>query len=562
MKFLATIVVLLTSVAALAQAPAQYDILIRNGHVVDGAGNPWTAADVGIVGDKIVFLGRAPQDAQARRTIDASGLVVAPGFIDMLGQSEMALLIDKRGFSKITQGVTTEITGEGGSIAPQNQKTIAPAKDFLEHYHINIDWTDLDGYFRRLQQQGSALNLGTYIGAAQLREYVIGDEDRAPTAAELQQMQQLLDTAMRQGALGVSSALIYAPGNYAKTDELIALAKVASRYGGVYASHMRNEGDMEPQALAEAFRIGREANLPVEIFHLKVSGKQNWGKMKDVVAAIEAARREGLDVTADQYPYQAGATSLGATIPPKYHNGGTEAFLGRLKDPATRKQIRADLENTAPAAFENFWHGAGPGGILVAGVLNPSLKQYEGKYISQIAQMQNKDPLDALMDLVIADHDNTGAIYFIIGEEDMKLALRQPWLSVGTDHSETAPDGPLSEGKAHPRGYGSFPRILGKYVREQHVLTLEDAIRKFTSLPAMREKLVNRGLVKEGYFADLTLFDPNTVNDVATFENPAQQSVGIEFVLVNGVVDLEHGKPTGQLGGRPLRGPGYQGGAQ
>ncbi|HEU5452123.1 MAG TPA: D-aminoacylase [Terriglobales bacterium] len=558
MKTLAAVVLLLCSWVALAQSPASYDILIRNGHVIDGTGNPWVAADVGIAGGKVVFVGRAPANATAKRTIDAAGMIVAPGFIDMLGQSEAALLIDKRGFSKITQGITTEITGEGGSIAPQNDKTIAPQKDYLQHYRLNIDWTDLDGYFRRLQQQGSALNLGTYIGAAQLREYVIGDEDRAPTAAELQQMQQLMETGMKQGAMGVSSALIYAPGNYAKTDELIALAKVASRYGGIYASHMRNEGDMEPQALDEAFRIGREANIPVEIFHLKVSGRQNWGKMKDVVSAIESARREGVDVTADQYPYLAGATSLGATIPPKYHNGGTEAFLARLKDPATRKQIRTDLESTAPVAFENFWHGAGPQGILVAGVLSPQLKQYEGKYISQIAQMQNKDPLDALMDLVIADHDNVAAIYFIIGEDDMKLAMKQPWVSVGTDHSAVAPDGPLSEGKAHPRGYGSFPRILGKYVREQHVLTLEDAIRKFTSLPAQREKLHDRGEVKPGYFADITIFDPQKVDDVATYENPAQQSVGIEYVLVNGVVELEHGKLTGQLGGRPLRGPGYQ----
>lgn len=558
MKTLAAVVLLLCSWVALAQPPASYDILIRNGHVIDGTGNPWIAADVGIVGDKVVFVGHAPAGAGAKRTIDAAGLIVAPGFIDMLGQSEAALLIDKRGFSKVTQGVTTEITGEGGSIAPQNDKTIAPQKDYLAHYHLNIDWTDLDGYFRRLQRQGSALNLGTYIGAAQLREYVIGDEDRAPTAAELQQMQQLMETGMKQGAMGVSSALIYAPGNYAKTDELIALAKVAARYGGVYASHMRNEGDMEPQALDEAFRIGREAGIPVEIFHLKVSGRQNWGKMKDVVAAIDNARHSGIDVTADQYPYLAGATSLGATIPPKYHNGGTEAFIGRLKDPATRKQIRADLESTAPVAFENFWHGAGPQGILVAGVLSPQLKQYEGKYISQIAQMQNKDPLDALMDLVIADHDNVGAIYFIIGEDDMKLAIKQPWVSVGTDHSEVAPDGPLSEGKAHPRGYGSFPRILGKYVREQHVLTMEEAIRKFTSLPAQREKLHDRGQVKPGYFADITIFDPQKVDDLATFENPAQQSVGIEYVLVNGVVELEQGKLTGQVGGRPLRGPGYQ----
>jgi dihydroorotase/N-acyl-D-amino-acid deacylase len=514
-------------------------------------------ADVGVVGDKVVLIGRAPQDATAKRTIDASGLVVAPGFIDMLGQSEMNLLIDKQAFSKLTQGVTTEITGEGGSIAPQNQTTIAEMRDMLEHFKLKVDWTDLDGYFRRLEKQGSGVNIGTYVGAAQVRQTVLGNADRPPRADELARMKQLVDAAMRQGALGVSSALIYAPGSYAKTDELIEVAKVAAQHGGIYASHIRNESEEEMNALEEAFRIGREAHLPVEIFHLKVSGKQNWGAMPKVIAAIEKARASGVDVTADQYPYTASATSLSATIPPKFHEGGVDAFLARLKDPAQRANAKQEL--IQPSSGEQWLRGTGgPEGILVISVLNPELKKYEGKTLAEIARMQKKDPLDALIDLVIADRDNAGAVYFGMSEPEVRLAMQQPWVSVGSDYGAVNPTGPLGESKSHPRAYGSFARILGKYVREEHVLRLEDAIRKFTSLAAQKVKLQQRGLLRPGYFADITIFDPEKVADVATFEDPNRPSVGIEYVLVNGVVSLEHGKLTGHLGGRPLRGPGYQ----
>jgi len=387
---------------------------------------------------------------------------------------------------------------------------------------------------------------------------IIGTANRAPTSAELKDMEIAVDDAMSDGAMGVSTSLIYAPGNYATTEELIALAKVASAKGGVYASHMRSEGDAEFDALNEAFRIGREANIPVQVFHLKVAGKQNWGNMPKVIAAIEAARASGLDVTANQYPYVAGGTSLGASVPPKYHDGGTDAFVTRLKNPATRAQIRADLQSKG-AGFENLWLSAGGTGegILVASVLNPDLKQYEGKTVAQVAQMQNKDPLDAAIDLVIADRDNVGAVYFMMSEDEVKLAMRQPWVSVGTDYGEVSPTGPLSEGKAHPRAYGSFARILGKYVRDEHVLTLEDAIRKFSSLPAQQVKLQNRGLLRPDYFADITIFDPAKVKDVATFEDPNRMSVGFEYVFVNGVLALEHDKVTGQMGGRPLRAPGY-----
>lgn len=535
----------------------QYDVLVRNGRVVDGSGNPWTYGDVGIIGDRVAFVGHAGQGVTAKRTIDATGFIVAPGFIDMLGQSEFNLLVDKQAVSKLTQGITTEITGEGGSIAPTNDSINAESADVLEHFHITVDWRSLEEYFQRLTRQGIGINLGTYVGAAQVRRLVVGSNDRPPTPEELKDMEVAVDDAMSDGAIGVSSALIYAPGSYAKTEELIALAKAAAARGGVYASHMRNEGDSETQAMDEAFRIGREANIPVQIFHLKVSGRQNWGKMPQVVDAIEQARASGIDVTANQYPYTASATSMGAIIPPKYHEGGADAFVARLKDPATRAQIRKELEGTS-GSFENMWRGTGgPGGVMVVSVLNPALRKFEGKTIAQIAQMENKDPLDAALDLIVADRDNVGAVYFSMSEEDVKLAMRQPWVSVGTDYGEVSPTGPLGESKSHPRAYGSFARILGKYVREEHNLRLEDAIRKFTSLPAQQVKLENRGLLRPGYFADITIFDPAKVKDIATFEDPNRTSVGFEYVFVNGVLALEHDKVTGQMGGRPLRGPGY-----
>jgi N-acyl-D-amino-acid deacylase len=535
----------------------QYDVLIRNGRVVDGSGNPWTYADVAVIGDRIAFVGHASPLVTAKRTIDAKGLIVAPGFIDMLGQSEFNLLVDKQAVSKLTQGVTTEITGEGESIAPTNEKLNAEHADLFQHYQVTGDWRSLAEYFQRLTRQGSGINLGTYVGAAQIRRIVIGSADRAPTPAELKDMEIAVDDAMSDGAMGVSSALIYAPGSYAQTDELIALAKAAAAKGGVYASHIRNEGDSEGDALNEAFRIGREANIPVQIFHLKVSGQQNWGKMPVVIEAIEQARASGIDVTANQYPYTASATSLGAIIPPKYHEGGTDAFVARLQDPATRAQIRKELEG-ASGSFENMWRGTGgPSSVMVVSVLNPEYRKFEGKTVAEIGAMEKKDPLDAAFDLIIADRDNVGAVYFSMSEDDVMLAMRQPWVSVGTDYGEVSPTGPLGESKSHPRAYGSFARILGKYVREEHILRLEDAIRKFTSLPAQQVKLENRGLLLPGYFADITIFDPEKVKDVATFADPNRTSVGFERVFVNGVLALEHDKVTGQMGGRPLRGPGY-----
>ena len=535
----------------------QYDMLIRNGKIVDGSGNPWFYGDLGIIGDRIAFVGHAAPEVKAKRTVDASGLIVAPGFIDMLGQSEENLLIDKRAISKLTQGITTEITGEGESVAPFVKFDLAERKDYFEHFHLTVDWDSLDQYFNRLAKQHAAINLATYVGAGQVRKKVLGMVNRAPTADELKDMEEFVGDAMLDGAMGISTALIYAPSNYAQTDELIALAKVASKYGGIYATHMRNEGDEEMLALDEAFRISREASIPVEIFHLKVSGKQNWGKMQQVISKIEDARAHGIDVTADQYPYVASATSLGALIPPKYHEGGSNALVARLKDPKTKEAIRQELESGK--GYENMWRGVGgPEGVMLVSTIVPELKQYEGRTVADVARMQRKGPFDTVCDLLIQSKDGIVAAYFSMQENDVRLAMQQPWLSVGTDYGAVAPDGLLGESKSHPRAYGSFTRILGKYVREEHLLRLEDAIRKFTCLPAQRVRLDHRGLLREDYFADITIFDPAKVLDVGTFESPNRPSVGIEYVFVNGTLALEHEKATGQYGGRPLRGPAYQ----
>jgi N-acyl-D-amino-acid deacylase len=542
--------------AADSSAPGTYDIIIRHGHVVDGAGNPWYAADVAIQGERIAAIGNLG-DRQAKREIDAKGQIVSPGFIDMLGQSESALLLDNRSLSKLSQGITSEITGEGGSIAPQNEKTLAPLKPFLDQFKFTVDWTTLDGYFRRLEKQGTPINIGTYVGSAQVRQAVIGDDDRAPTTAELTQMESLVEQAMKDGALGVSSALIYPPNIYAKTDELIALAKVAAKYGGLYATHMRSEGASETEALAEAIRIGREANLPVEVFHLKVSGKARWGNMKIVVATIEAARDSGLDIAASMYPYPAGGTALASALPPWAADGGVQKLLARLEDPEVRARIKKELAGDHPD-WENLYYDCGGArGVLLASVGKPELKQFEGKTVEDVAKAWKKSPEDALMDFVIADSAQTGALYFMASEEDIKTGLEQRWTSIGLDANEMSLDGPIFEAHTHPRAFGSMPRFLGHYVRDEQLMPLEAAIRKITSWPAQREHLENRGLLKPGYFADVTIFDPTTIIDRATFVSPAQLSEGIAYTIVNGQIEYDHGKLTGATAGKVLRGRGW-----
>jgi len=529
-----------------------YDVIIRNGRIIDGSGNPWVSGDLAIRGDRIAAIGRL-SGARGKREIDASGLVISPGFIDMLGQSEYALLIDNRSLSKLSQGITTEITGEGGSVAPQDAQTISQIQPVMDQYHLKIDWESLSDYFAKLEKIGTPINIGTYVGAAQVREAVIGDVDRPPTADELQKMKSLVSDAMQQGAFGLSTSLIYPPGHYAKTEELIELAKVASQYGGIYASHMRSEGQSEVPAVEEALRIGRESRLPVEIFHLKVIGKPRWGTMPKIVGMIQAARDSGQDVSADMYPYVAGGTALASSLPPWVADGGTEKLLERLKEPSVRARIKTEMA-TEHADWENLYLGSGgASGVLVSGIVNKDLRQYDGKTITEIAKLQNKEQLDALFDLVLADKAQTGALYFIASEDDLQYGLKQPWVSIGLDAGELSLDGPLFEPQSHPRAFGSMPRFLGHYVRDEHLLPLEQAIRKITSLPAQRERLRDRGLLKPGYFADITIFDPSTIVDQATYEHPTGLSQGVRYVFVNGQLAYDQGRVTGLKAGMALR---------
>jgi N-acyl-D-amino-acid deacylase len=541
-----------------SQQSAAYDVIIRGGRIIDGSGNPWVSGDLGIRGDRIAAIGKL-DGANAKRVIDASGLVVAPGFIDMLGQSEYNLLIDNRGLSKLSQGITSEITGEGASVAPQNSLTLAQLQPQLDIYHLKVGWTTLDEYFQRLEKTSTPINIGTYVGAAQVRQAVLGDADRAPTPEELEKMKSLVDDAMRQGAFGISTALIYPPGHYAKTEELIELAKVASKHGGIYASHMRSEGASEVAALEEALRIGREAHLPVEIFHLKVIGKTRWGSMPKIVGMIQSARDSGQDVTANMYPYRAGGTALASSLPPWVAEGGTEQLLTRLQDPATRAKIKQEMLAGDHPNWENlYFDSGGPSGVLVSGIQNPDLKRFDGKSIAEISKLQKKEPLDTLMDLIIGDKAQTGALYFIANEADLRYGLKQAWTSIGLDAPEGALDGPTFEEHNHPRAFGSMPRFLGYYVRDEHLLSLEEAIRKIASLPAQRARLRDRGLLKEGYFADIAVFDPATIKDRASYENANQISEGVKYVLVNGQVEYGEGQLTGVKAGKVLRGPEWK----
>lgn len=538
-----------------AAAP-QYDLLIRNGTIIDGSGTARYRADVAIKDDRIVRIGRI-RDASAAREIDATGLVVAPGFIDMLGQSETYLLIDPRAMSKVMMGVTTEVTGEGDSIAPMNDRLIKEQEDFNQRYNLTIDWRTLDQYFKRLEQQGSGVNLATFVGATQVRAYVIGYDNRPPTAAELEQMKQLVREAMKDGALGVSTSLQYVPARFAKTDEIVELAKVAREYGGIYMTHQRSEANALDESLAEVFQIARRAQIPVEIWHLKTAYKKNWGRMPEVLGKIRRARAQGLDITADIYPYIAGSTSLSACLPPWALEGGTEKMLARLKDKQIRARLKSEITTDAKE-WENIYLGSGGApGVLIGAVVNRDLEAMQGKRLAQIAEEQGKDPLDALFDLILADHGQTGAIYFMMSEADMRAAMRSPFVSFCTDSGARANDGPLAGSKSHPRGWGSYPRILGRYVRDEHQLTLEQAVHKMTGMPAKRVGLKDRGVLRTGAFADITIFNPKKVIDRATFEMPNQHPEGIPFVIVNGKISVDEGKRTAALAGRPLRGPGY-----
>ncbi len=521
-----------------------YDVVFRGGTVMDGSGAPGRRTDVAVSGDRIAAIGDLA-GATARRLVDAGGLVVAPGFIDMLGWSHYTILADNRGLSKVTQGITTEITGEGWSPAPVNNATLREDSAWLARRGLIVDWRDLDGYLRRVERGGLPFNLGTLVGASTVRIYVLGHERRAPTAAELAHMRALVDTAMQQGALGLGSSLAYEPAAWATTAELIALARAAGAAGGVYASHIRDEGDGIRRALAEAFRIGREANLPVEIWDLKVTGRSR-GRMRQIIALLDSARAGGLRVGANSYPYTAAGRSMTASLPLWTRAGGPDSLLRRLSDPAVRARVRREV--------------GGLGNQMVLGVLDSSLRHYQGRRFADIAREERRHPADVLMDIVARDQasSNTSVAVFGMREDDVRETVRHPAIGVLTDRGATAPDGPLADEVPHPRAYGTFPRILGRYVREQGAIPLETAIRKMTGVAADRLGLAGRGYLREGWFADITVFDPASVADRATFERPHQVADGIRYVMVNGAFTLDEGRPTPARPGRALRGPGWR----
>jgi N-acyl-D-amino-acid deacylase len=529
----------------------QYDLVIRHGDVIDGTGVAARRADVAITGDKIVAIGDLP--GGGRTEIDATGRVVAPGFIDVQGQSGVTLLQDGNGESHIRQGITTEIIGEGSTPALWSKQLIDEANQRLK---LTLDWTGFDGYMQTLQRQGTSINLGSFVPVAMLREQVLGKADRAPTAEELQKEEDILDGAMRQGAFGFATALIYPPASYTKTDELVSLARVASKYGGIYISHVRGESFRVKDAIGEALRIGQEAQLPVVVYHLKIAAKANWGQMAELRQLFEDARAKGLDVTACQYPYTAGGTGLQATLPGWAQEGGREQMLERLSDPKQRARMKHDIE--ANTEVENLLAGATFDGVQIASVPAEKDQSIVGKRLSQIAKERGADNWETLFTVLLDNEGRVGALYHMMSEDDVKTAMQFPWVSVGTDSAAIKPEGELGRGQPHPRSYGTFPRILGHYVRDEKVLPLPEAIRKMTSLAASQMKVANRGSLKEGYFADVVVFDPATVADKATYEQPHQYPVGIETVIVNGVVTVRGGQHTGAHAGRPLFGPGYK----
>jgi dihydroorotase/N-acyl-D-amino-acid deacylase len=537
---------------------AAFDVLITNGRVVDGTGAPWFRADVGIIGDHIAAIGQL-SGRTAKTTIDASNLVVAPGFIDMLGQSEFNVLVDPRAASKITQGVTTEITGEGSSIAPLNDALAKSSQPSFDRFKVALDFRTLGEYFARLDKNRPAINVGTFVGAGGVRAYVMGSGQKVASPADLEEMKKLVAQAMQQGALGVSTSLQYVPGRFASTDELVELARVAKQYGGIYISHQRSESAQIIQSLDEVFTIAEKANIPAEVWHLKTAYKANWGRMPEVLKYFDAARARGLDVTANMYPYDRASNGLDACLPLWVREGGLEPMLQRLNDPKLRDRIKRDMDDAKAKDWENQWYGSGGGaGVMVSTVLDPALRKWEGKNLVEIGKEMGKDPRDAAMDLVMADRGETSVIISIMREDDVRLALSSPMISIGTDSGARAEDGPFSESKSHPRAWGSFTRVLGKYVRDEKLITIEEAVRRFTSRPATRVGLNDRGILRPGLKADVTIFNPATVRDISTFVDPTHYSQGVEHVLVNGKAVVSNGKITDQRPGEAIRGPGYR----
>ena len=546
--------VLLGSLLVACGSP-ELDLIVRGGQVLDGTGAPVQRADIGIEGDRIAAMGDL-SDRRAKREIEATGMVVAPGFIDVQGQSGTTLLADGNGESHIRQGITTEIIGEGNTPALWTADTLD--ENAIERFHLSFDWDGFEGYLRRLESKGISINVGSLIPATMVRIEVIGYDNREPNAEELERMKSIVETAMEEGGFGLSSALIYPPGAYAQTEELVALAKVAARYRGIYISHVRGESFRLKEAIGEAIQIGEEAGLPVVIYHLKVAAKPHWGTMGEIGELIEQARERGLEVSACQYPYTAGGTSLIACLPAWAQEGGREQALARIADPELRARMRKEIETTIDG-WENLIAGSGFDGIQIASLPREMDSSLLGKRLSEIAAERKEDPWDTFFWLLTESEGRAGALYHMMSEEDVRTAMRFPWVSVGTDSAALSLEGELARGQPHPRAFGTFPRILGRYVREEKVLDLPEAIRKMTSLAAAQLHIPERGTLREGYFADLVVFDPATVIDRATFENPKQYSTGVDTVIVNGTVTVEHGRHTGAHAGRALFGPGYKG---
>jgi N-acyl-D-amino-acid deacylase len=550
--------VLATAACLGAAKPAAYDLVIRGGEILDGSGKPGMIGDVAVKGDRIAYVGgHAPGRGKAE--IDAKGKAVAPGFINMLSHSEDSLIADGRGQSELRQGVTLEVMGEGGSLGPLTPKMQALEVQREHDIKYPVTWTTLDGGLEALAKRGIALNVASFVGATTVRVNVLGEDDVQPTQAQLDRMRALVRQAMQQGAMGVGSALIYAPATYAHTDEIAAPATEAGKCGGIYISHMRSEGDRLIEATDELIDISRRSGAPAEIFHMKASGRDNWSKEATLIARVEAARARGQRITADMYTYPAGSTGFDAAMPTWVQAGGVETWISRLKDPATRAKVLAEMHDAHPKTWENLFAQAGPEGTILVGFKNPALKPLTGKTLAEVAKARGTSPEDTVIDLVIADGSRVQVVYFLMSDENVAKQMTLPWVSFGSDASAQEPKGVFLLSSTHPRAYGNFVRVLGKYARDEHALSLPEAVRRLAALPAHNLGLHDRGMLKAGYFADVVVFDPATVADHATFVKPQQYATGVSDVLVNGVAVLKAGEPTGAPAGRVVRGRGWTG---
>src|SRR6266850_1304471 len=554
-KFVRLIVILAITLSS--GWSAEIDVLIRNGQIYDGSGKPPFRGDIAIAGDKIAMIGSLP-DAHGKTVIDAQGLAVAPGFINILSWANESLIQDGRSQSDIRQGVTLEIFGEGSSMGPLNDAMKKETREQQGDIKYSIEWTTLAEYLDYLVKRGVSCNVASFVGATTVRVHEIGYADRPPTPEELARMKDLVRQAMEEGALGVGSSLIYAPAFYAKTDELIELCKVASEYNGIYISHIRSEGTRLYEAADELIRISREAKIPAEFYHVKAAGKSNWNKLDQLLEKIEAARAQGQHITADMYTYIAAGTGLDATMPPWVQEGGLKEWIKRLKDPATRQRVKNEID-TPTEQWENLFLAAGsPENILLVGFKNEKLKPLTGKTLAAVAKMRGTSPEETAMDLVIEDDSRVDTIYFLMSEENLRKEVKTPWISFGSDEASPTPEGVFLKAHPHPRAYGTFSRLLAKYVRDEKLIPLEAAIRRLSSLPAENLELERRGALKPGYFADIVIFDPAKISDHATFENPHQYATGVQDVFVNGVQVLHDGEHTGAKPGQVVRGPGWK----